>query len=140
MALPSNKERFLDPLPLSESKSVAGSAEFQIAKNQPSSIHRLSSPIFRCSIDSRHPVSVTPLLTSTLRCFGLPNPYIFCEDMILAPCHCHHILISNHDKTQKTRHIFMKRRGFNDIKSCCHIMIISSYRTKRPKGSVKTKL
>ena len=38
------------------------------------------------------PASVTSPLISTIWCFRAYKPYIFCEDMILATCECHHIL------------------------------------------------
>ena len=34
---------------------------------------------------------VTSPLISTIWCFRAYKPYIFCEDMILATCHCQHI-------------------------------------------------
>ena len=38
------------------------------------------------------PASVTSPLISTIRCFRPYKPYIFCEDMIMAACHCHSLL------------------------------------------------
>ena len=38
------------------------------------------------------PALVTPPLISTIWCFWPYKPYIFCEDLILATCQCHHML------------------------------------------------
>ena len=64
-----------------------------LLRNSASSFHWLSSSIFTvCSVV--RPASVTPPLISTIWCFRPYKPYIFCEDMILATCHCH--LLSIH--------------------------------------------
>ena len=38
---------------------------------------------------------VTPPLIYTISCFRPCNPYIFCEDMILAMCHGHHMKMND---------------------------------------------
>ena len=59
-------------------------------RNSASSFHWLSSSIFTCLLFVvAWPGSVTPSLVSTIWCFRPYNPYIFCEDMILATCQCH---------------------------------------------------
>ena len=58
-------------------------------RNSASSFHWLSSSIFNVWLVVR-PASVTSPLISTIWCFRPYKPFIFCEDMILATCQCHH--------------------------------------------------
>ena len=63
-------------------------------RNSASSFHWLSSSIFNVRLlFVVRPASVTSPLISTIWCFRPYKSNIFCEDMILATCQCHHILI-----------------------------------------------
>ena len=76
----------------SNAENLKSESKKPIFQNSACSFHWLSSSIFTYCSSFGCPASVTPLLISTIWCFGPYKPYIFCEDMILATCQCHSLL------------------------------------------------